>query len=65
MTCAWCGEQLESGPEDRGQGMTEEQKKQMRDEMLVQAAAKLENARVNYLMARAAYEALKADKGED
>jgi len=43
--------------------MTAEQKKQLRDELLVQAEAKLENARVNYVMARAAYEALKADTG--
>lgn len=45
--------------------MTPEQKKQLRDEMLIQAEVKIENARVNYLMARAAYEALQADKGED
>jgi hypothetical protein len=44
--------------------LTPEQKAQLRAEMLVQAEAKLENARVNYLMAKAAYEALKAE-GDD
>jgi hypothetical protein len=41
--------------------LTPEQKTQLRAEMLVQAEAKCENARVNYLMAKAAYEALKED----
>jgi hypothetical protein len=43
--------------------LTPEQRRQMREEMLLQAEAKLENARVNYLMARAAFEALQADEG--
>lgn len=41
--------------------LTPEQRQQMRQEMLVQAAAKVENARVNLLMARAAYAALLSD----
>ena len=45
--------------------LTAEQRNQMRQEMLVQAEAKLENARINYLMAKAAYEALQADTGEE
>lgn len=44
--------------------LTSEQRRQMREEMLAQAEAKVENARVNYLMARAAYEALRADGSE-
>lgn len=44
--------------------LTPEQRRQMREEMLAQAEAKVENARVNYLMARAAYDALRADGGE-
>jgi len=42
--------------------LTPEQKKQMREELLVQSEAKVENARVNLLMAEAAHEALLKDR---
>lgn len=40
---------------------TAEERQQMRQELLKQSALKLENARVNYVMARAAHEALLND----
>lgn len=40
--------------------LTAEQREQMRQELLVQLEARLENARLNYVAAKAAYAALQA-----